>query len=134
MRVLHRTKGERACGTVSRNRAKWGGALWKLKGGRNPKDGRWLAEPIWHAVGGTDVVQVTAMEGGWDWRDVVDGLERDGLGVDQTQARRVTGVRGRAQFEWPGCENDQGGFIKLMWHEIMKKSSIAKRAVTTEGR
>ena len=28
------------------------GELRKLKGARNPKDGRWLAEPTWLAVGG----------------------------------------------------------------------------------
>ena len=89
--------------------------------GRNPKDGRWLAEPTWHALGQADVVQVTATEAGWEWRAVVDELERERLGVDQTQARRVTGVRGRAHFEWPGCENDQGGFMKLMWYQIVKE-------------
>ena len=44
-----------------------GGVLQKFKDGRNPKDGRWLAEPTWHAVGRADVVQVAATEAGWDW-------------------------------------------------------------------
>ena len=73
---------ERAYGTVSRNRAKPGGVLRKLKKkGRNPEDGRWLAEPTWHAVGRADVVQAAAKVG-WDWCDVGLGsalisLQRD---------------------------------------------------------
>ena len=63
-----------------------GGVLKKLKDGRKPKDGRWLAEPTYHAVGRADVVQVAATETGWDWCDSVDELERGGLGVDRSQA------------------------------------------------
>ena len=69
-----------------------GGVLKKLKDGRSPKDGRWLVEPTWHAGGRADVVQVTATETAWDWRDIVDELERDGLGVDQSQARHESHV------------------------------------------
>ena len=63
-----------------------GGVLKKLKGGRNPKDEHWLAEPTRH------VVQVAATETGRHWRDVVSELERDGLGVDQSQARHESHV------------------------------------------
>ena len=56
------------------------------------EDGRWLAEPNWHTVSWADVVQAAATEGGWDWCDVVDELERDGLGVDQSQARHESHV------------------------------------------
>ena len=56
------------------------------------EDGRWLAEPTWHTVGWADVVQAAATEGGWDWCDVVYELERDGLGVDQSQARHKSHV------------------------------------------
>ena len=62
------------------------------------EDGRRLAEPTWHAVGWADVVQSAATEGGWDWCDVVDELERAGLGVDQSQARHESHVS-------PSCAN-----------------------------
>ena len=68
------------------------GVLRKLKDCRNPEDGRWLAEPTWHAVGWAEEVQVAATDTGWDRRDVVDELERDGLGVDQSQARHESHV------------------------------------------
>ena len=62
------------------------------------EDGRRLAEPTWHAVGWADVVQAAATEDGWDWCDVVDELERGGLGVDQSQARHESHVS-------PWCAN-----------------------------
>ena len=40
--------------------------------GRNPKDGGWLGEPTWHAVGRADVVQVAASKVG-----VVHELQRE---------------------------------------------------------
>ena len=69
-----------------------GGVLKKFKDGRNPQDGRWLAEPTWRAVARADVVQVAATETGWSWRDVVDELEHDDLGVDQFQVRHESYV------------------------------------------
>ena len=66
--------------------------LKKFKEGRNPQDGRWLAEPTWRAVARAEVVQVAATETGWSWRDVVDELEHDGLGVDQSQVRHESYV------------------------------------------
>ena len=92
VRILHRTTGERACGTVSQSRARPGRSIAEAQGWQNPKDGRWLAEPTWHAVGRADVVQVTATEAGWDWRGVVDELECNGLGVDWSQARHEAHV------------------------------------------
>ena len=43
-------------------------------------------------MGWADEVQVAATDTGWDWRDVVDELERDGLGVDQSQVRHESRV------------------------------------------
>ena len=62
--------------------------LKKLKDGRNPKDG---------LAGGANLACCwpggrAARETGWDWRDVVDELERDELGVDQSQARHESRV------------------------------------------
>ena len=68
------------------------GVLRKLKNFRNRRDRRWLAEPTLHAMGRADEVQVAATDAGWDWRDVVDELERDGLGVDHSQARHESHV------------------------------------------
>ena len=44
-----------------------GGVLKKLKDGRNPKDGRWLAEPTLHAVGRADVLRRTLDGTGVTW-------------------------------------------------------------------
>ena len=41
-------------------------------------------------MGRADVVAATEI--GWDWRDVVDKLERDGVGVDQSQAQHESHV------------------------------------------
>ena len=57
--------------------------------GRNSKDGGWLAEPTWHAVGRANVVQAAATNVGLYWCDVVHELERDGLGADQSRAARI---------------------------------------------
>ena len=69
------------CGIVQSR----GGVLRKLTG-RNPKDGGWLAEPIWQAVcpraASVDVVKAATVVG-WEWCDVVHELERDVLGVGQ---------------------------------------------------
>ena len=71
VRVPHRTTDAERCRGVVQS---WSGVLGKLKGGRNPKDGRCLAEPTWRAVGRADVVQVagvmrlmswSAMGSGW---------------------------------------------------------------------
>ena len=95
VRILHRTAGERACGTVSRRRARpRGGVLRKRK-----EDGRWLAEPTWHAVGQGG--RSPLPEAGWDWSDVVDELERDGLGVDQPQVRHGSHVVRMRNFVRP---------------------------------
>ena len=86
------------------------GVLRKLKDDRNRKDGRWLAKPTWHAVGRADVVQVAATEAGRDWCDVVDELERDGHGVDQSQAKHESHVsQWCAQFCWTSS-------VSLMWY------------------
>ena len=54
--------------------------------GRNPKDGGWLSEAIWHVacrhVASVEVFQA-ATKVGWDWCDVAHELDRGLLGVDQ---------------------------------------------------
>ena len=49
-------------------------------------DAGWRSQPGTRWAGRT-LSKVAATKAGWDLRDVVDEVERDGLGVDQSQVR-----------------------------------------------
>ena len=86
-----------------------GGVLQKLKDGRNPK-GRTLAGGANLACGGPGGRGPGGGVG--SWCDVVDELERDGLGVDQPPARCETVAGVRAQFCWTSSVADAVSLIK----------------------
>ena len=108
---------QRVKGLVGRCRGvvqSWDGVLKKLKDGRNPKDGRWLAEPTWHSVGrvtwsrwlrrklgGTGVTWLS-----WS----VTGSARISLQRDTNP--RVTVVRERAQVCWTFSVADAVSLIR----------------------
>ena len=94
--------------------------------GRNPKDGRWLAEPTWHAVGRANVVQVDATEAGWDWRDAAFELERGGLGVKPVSKRDTNLTCQGSVRTWQFCWTSQvADAVPLIRTSLQKNALFA---------